>query len=47
MHSDNETRIELYRQKEAFNFIKDANFPSLQIAFRSQPFFADIDGDLK
>jgi hypothetical protein len=48
MHSANETRIELYKQTELFTFKSDAaKFPTLTIAFRSQPFFADIDGDLK
>jgi hypothetical protein len=48
MQSDalNETRIELYKQTEQYKFVMEPN-NTLQIAYNSQPFFADIDGDLK
>lgn len=40
------TKIVLYQQTEEFKFKLSSEF-SIPIAHKSQPFFADIDGDLK
>jgi hypothetical protein len=45
IQSASDTKIVLYQQTEEFKF-KLSSF-SLLIANKSQPFFADIDGDLK
>ena len=45
IQSATNTKIVLYQQTEEFKF-KPSEF-SIPIAHKSQPFFADIDGDLK
>jgi len=39
-----ETWVRMYRQSDMFSFVEES---AIKVAYQSQPFYADINGDLE